>query len=105
MGNGEYFICQHLDGQTPLSDIQDAFYRQFNLSLDLVQLEAFVRQLASLQLVDYHLEAIEVPWHFPVYYKNILWVFPTAGYLMYPRFLWCFNRAFVIGWACSFYWH
>lgn len=103
-GEREYFICQHLDGQTPLSDIQDAFYRQFNLSLDLLQLEAFVRHLASLQLVDYHLEATEVPWHFPVYYKKYSLGIPDRWlFKVTPAFSWCFNRAFVIGLGLLFF--
>ena len=96
-GEREYFICQHLDGQTPLSDIQDAFYRQFNQSLDRLQLEAFIRHLATLQLVDFKLKATEVPWHFPVYYKKHSLGIPDRWLLkVTPAFSWCFNRAFAI---------
>ena len=49
----EYFICRQLDGQTPLPAIQDAFYQHFHIPMELEQLEAFVRHLASLELLEY----------------------------------------------------
>jgi putative peptide zinc metalloprotease protein len=97
-GDREYFICQRLDGQTPFPDIQDAFYQQFNLSLDLLQLEAFVRHLASLQLVEYNLEPQEISWHFPVYYKKHTLGNPDRWMQkLAVAFSWCFNRTFAIG--------
>jgi putative peptide zinc metalloprotease protein len=93
----EYFICRQLDGQTPLPAVQDAFYRHFHISMELEQLEAFVRHLASLELLEYTLPPEEMPWHFPVYYKKHTLGNPDRvlqGLSFF--FSWCFNRIFVI---------
>jgi putative peptide zinc metalloprotease protein len=50
-GDKEYFLCQQLDGQTPLADIPARFQQQFNVPLKIAELEAFVRHLQSLGLL------------------------------------------------------
>jgi len=97
-GEEEYFICRQFDGQTSLSAIQAAFYQQFHLPLDLEQLEAFVRHLAGLELVEVALAAEEIPWHFPVYYKRHSLGNPDRWLKrLAPWFSWCFTRTFVVG--------
>ena len=93
----EYFICRQLDGQTTLPAIQDAFYQHFQATMELEQLEAFVRHLASLELVEFALAPEEVPWHFPVYYKKHTLGNPDRFLeRLSPLFSWCFSRGFVI---------
>lgn len=96
-GEVEYFICRHLDGQTSLPAIQDILQQQCDISIDLKQLEAFIRHLATLELVAYPLPSTEIPWHFPVYYKKYnlgnpdRWIARCAS-----LFSWCFTRSFAI---------
>ena len=47
----------NLMGKPPLPVIQDSFYQQFHISIELEQLEAFVRQLASYGVVGIRPEA------------------------------------------------
>jgi putative peptide zinc metalloprotease protein len=97
-GEEEYFICRQLDGQTSLAAVQEAFYQHFHTPLDLEQLEAFVRHLASLELVEVALAAEEIPWHFPVYYKKHTLGNPDRWLKrLAPWFSWCFTRTFVVG--------
>ena len=96
-GEVEYFICRHLDGQTSLPAIQDILQQQYDISIDLKQLEAFIRHLTILELVDYPLPPEELPWHFPVYYKKYSlgnpdrWLARCASW-----FSWCFSRSCVV---------
>jgi putative peptide zinc metalloprotease protein len=93
----EYFICRQLDGQTPLPAIQDAFFQHFHVPMELEQLEAFVRHLASLELLEYTLAPEEIPWHFPVYYKKRTLGNPDRVLQgLSTLFSWCFSRVFVI---------
>ena len=48
----KYFLCQSLNGQTPLSDIQTAFHRQFQQPLALTDLEAFLSNMKTLGLLE-----------------------------------------------------
>lgn len=99
-GEEEYFICRQLDGQTPLPVIQDSFYQQFHISIELVQLEAFVRQLATMELLEYALKPEEIPWHFPLYYKKHILGNPDHFLQQVSSlFSWCFSRSFVVVWG------
>jgi putative peptide zinc metalloprotease protein len=51
-GEAEHFLCQQLDGHTPLGAVQLAFQNHFDIPLHLDQLEAFARQLESLGLLQ-----------------------------------------------------
>jgi putative peptide zinc metalloprotease protein len=96
-GEMEYLICRHLDGRTSLPAIQDILQQQYDISISLEQLEAFIRHLVILELVAYPLPPGEIPWHFPVYYKKFglgnpdRWIARGA-----PLFSWCFTRFFAI---------
>ncbi len=95
-GEEEYFICRHLDGQTPLPDIQNLFYQHFHITLEPEHLEAFVRNLGTLELMEYAPPAEEIPWHFPVYYKKHTFGNPDRWLQrLAPWFSWCFTRTFV----------
>ena len=49
----DYFICKHFDGQTFFEEVQTAFQIQFNRTLPLKQLEAYVRYLERLNLTEH----------------------------------------------------
>jgi putative peptide zinc metalloprotease protein len=98
LGEEEYFICCQLDGQTSLPVIQELFFEQFHIPIELEQLEAFIRFLAVQELIEYALDPGEIPWHFPVYYKTHNLGNPDRWLQrLAPLFSWCFTRAFVIG--------
>ena len=48
----DYFIIHHIDGKTPLSNVQSAFTVHFGHELPRKQLEAFIRQLKTLGLLE-----------------------------------------------------
>ncbi len=97
-GEEEYFICRQFDGKTSLPVIQESFYQQFHTPLELEQLEAFVRQLASMELLEYALAPEEIPWHFPIYYKKHILGNPDRWlHRLAPVFSWCFTRTFMVG--------
>ena len=48
----EYFICQQLDGHTPPSVIQERYEERFGSPLPTEDLEAFIRQLRSENLLS-----------------------------------------------------
>ena len=94
----EYFIWRRLDGQTSLIDIPNLFYQRFHIPLDPEQLEAFVRYLTSLDLIDYTLPSEEPPLHFPVYYRKHSLGNPDPWLQrLAPCFSWCFTRTFIVG--------
>jgi putative peptide zinc metalloprotease protein len=96
-GEEEYFICRQFDGQTLLPAIQEAFYQHFHIPIDLEQLEAFARHLASLNLLEYSPAPEEIPWHFPVYYKKHTLGNPDRFLQrLSPLLSWCFGRVFVM---------
>jgi len=96
-GEVEYFICRHLDGQTSLPAVQEILQQQYDISIDLEQLEAFVRHLATLELVVHPLPLTEIPWHFPVYYKKYTLGNPDRGIARCASlFSWCFTRSCAI---------
>jgi putative peptide zinc metalloprotease protein len=48
----EYFICQQLDGQTPLPVIQQRYENRFGSSLPAEDLDGFIRQLRTENLLS-----------------------------------------------------
>ena len=97
-GEEEYFICRQMDGQTSLPDIQDLFSRRFRNPLDLEQLEAFVRYLVGLELVDYKLPTGKPPLHFTVHFKKHSLGNPDRWLQRMETWLsWCFTRTFAVG--------
>jgi putative peptide zinc metalloprotease protein len=48
----EYFLCLAFNGQNPIASIKASFEQEFGASLEIAQVEAFVRQLMTLGLLD-----------------------------------------------------
>ena len=58
-GEGEYVIFCKLDGKTHLDSIQTHFEDNFNIPLNIDYLEAFVRQLTSLGLLESETDTVD----------------------------------------------
>ena len=58
-GEEEYFIFCKLDGKTHLDSIQTDFEEHFNIPLNIDYLEAFVRQLTSLGLLESETDTVD----------------------------------------------
>jgi len=101
----EYFICQQLNGVTPLDSIQLNFQQHFGRTLDLPRLESFVIHLEHEGLLmggvppetisEYYLETMPLR-TFPLLYPG-RWFNRLAGALS-----WCYSKAFVLGAALVF---
>lgn len=52
----EYFLCRAFDGLNPIASIKASFEQEFEAQLEMVQLEAFVRQLMTLGLLNSELD-------------------------------------------------
>ena len=103
LGEEEYFLCQQLDGQSPLTAIQSAFQRQFGIPIQLFQLEALVRHLDSLGLLVRDTRAPEIA--LPIKPPAQPWRLGNPD-----RFLsflatwcsWCFSTPFLIAFFLVF---
>jgi hypothetical protein len=102
----EYFICMQLDGRTSLLEIKSGFENQFNIGLDINQLQAFVHQLGgegflkgytaeSKSIVNSLISSFQHPspekwkkWNLFSPHKMMMWL---ARY-----FKWCYTRTFVL---------
>ena len=105
-GEEEFFLCKQLDGKSPLYDIQARFEKQFNVRLNMEQLEALISQLQAAGLLE----------GYPASSKSISELFQSPSpetwkrwKLLNPerplnwiaeKFWWCFTRPFLI--ASSF---
>jgi len=97
-GEEEYFLCQHLDGQSPLNAVQVDFQKCFGIPLTLDQIETFVRQLKSLGLLisatgesQVSRDSID-----EVRTRRLCNPDRLLG-LLAAAFTWCFSPAFLMG--------
>jgi putative peptide zinc metalloprotease protein len=97
LGEEEYFICKHLDGQTSLDSIQIDFENHFGFPLSVRQLAAFLNQLKTLGLLvgipekpSYNYQLSIAP-----FIKKLLFNPNRFLGLLATIFSWCFSRLFL----------
>jgi multidrug resistance efflux pump len=94
-GEKEYFICQHFDGKTTASKIIDVFKIEFNINLELEQLNAFICNLASVDLLIDDGSIVKNP--LPIEMDIKIWSLcnpdPLFRYIS-QKLSWCFSNLF-----------
>ena len=106
LGEEEHFLCTLIDGRRSLSEIRSRFESRFNLSLDMEQLKAFVRQLEREGLLfgctERSVSAFDVLSSPDTWHKWYL--FNPARVLSWldVKLRWCFTRPFKAACAIVF---
>lgn len=102
MEEEEYFICQQLDGQTPLATIQASYESRFGTPLSIEDLKAFVHQLDFQGLLvssmtDKAMIRFWDPEHGIIVSRRVPLYNPDPLLTWCSRHLWwCFNGTFVL---------